>query len=67
MERKYTMKEFEEMFKKAQIKTIEKLDMKMKEADTEGKMNGIGSFTFSLQNMLCMNVLYKELFRKENE
>ena len=67
MERKYTMKEFEEMFKKAQIKTIEKLDMKMKEADTEGKMNGISAFTFSLQNMLCMNVLYKELFRKENE
>ena len=67
MERKYTMKEFEEMFKKAQIKTIEKLDMKMKEADTEGKMNGISAFTFSLLNMLCMAELYKELFRKENE
>lgn len=67
MERKYTMKEFEEMFKKAQTKTIEKLDMKMKEVDTDGKMNGIRAFTFSLQNILCMAELYEELFRKENE
>ena len=64
MERKYTMKEFEEMFKKAQIKTIEKLDMQIKEMDTEGKLNGINLFAYSLQNMLCMNELYQELFKK---
>ena len=53
------------IFEKAEHDALEELDKKMKKNDTENKMDGMGSFVFSLQNMLAMSVLKKFLFEKE--
>ena len=40
MEKKYTMKEFKEMFEEAQMKALENIDKKFKEADEENQKKG---------------------------
>ena len=61
MKKKYTMEQFEEMYDNAVMKTMEKLD---KDFQEESKIDGIGMVAFSLQNMLAMIELKKELFEK---
>ena len=66
MKKKYTMEEFEEMFEKATIDTIDKLLKDFKEADKEEKINPLAEFAFNMQNAMVISELHKELF-KESE
>lgn len=64
--KKYTMKEFEEMYDKAVIKTEEKMtkDFKNTVDKTDKDIPPLAEFGFTLQNMLAMQKLKIELFRK---
>ena len=65
MEKKYTMKEFETMFIKAQAQTITKLEKAIKEKDTKHKLGAMASLAFTMQNMMVISELYEELFKGE--
>lgn len=71
MEKKYTMKEFKEMFEEAQFKALENIEEKFKEADKENQKKGeeprdaMFFFVNSMQNMIAYAELKKVLFGEE--
>lgn len=67
MEKKYTMEEFEEMFVKAQAKTMTILEKTIREKDNGKEMDAMTGFVFTMQNMMVMSELYKNLFKGEGK
>ena len=63
MEKKYTMKEFEEKFDNAVIITLEKILKDFENAAGED-ISSMGKFAFSMQNTMTMCELKKILFEK---
>lgn len=65
--KKFTIKEFEEMFDNAVYEAMDSLDNKMKEvAEKNGKDNK-NEFIFSMQNIMAFAELRSKLFDKEKE
>ena len=67
MEKRYTMKEFEEMYLKAQQEAIEELDNSMKETiEEKGKdKDPMFMFGFTMQNVMATAKVYSKLFKVE--
>lgn len=65
MEKKYTMKQFIEMFDKAQVKTIEELNDDFQKSNAN-KENG-QEVMFMLHNMMVTAALRRNIFKKEGK
>lgn len=63
MEKRYTMKEFEEMFKEAEVTTIAKMEKQLRAADEDNKGSSMFYVTFTMQNMMCLAELHSQLFK----
>lgn len=66
MKKKYTMEQFEEMYDKAVIITLEKLLKEFEDASGED-VSPMGKFAFSMQNTMTICELKKILFEKGDE
>lgn len=64
MEKKYTMKEFEQIFVEAQMQAMDQL---MKEFRKSEKVDDSLMFIFNVQNMTAMAELYKNIFHKKEK
>lgn len=64
MER-YTIEEFKEMYRKAQIEAVTQLQKEMEQADTEKEADAVFMMTFSLQNIMCLTKMYNILFKEQ--
>ena len=60
----YTMEQFKEMFKKAQVETLMKVQIDFEDADKDKKLNSIDMMTFSMQNVICLTEMYHILFEE---
>lgn len=68
MKKKYTMEEFEVIFNNAKIHALKKLDEDFEQATKDEKgIDNLSKFAFSMQNMMAMIELQKEIFGKENK
>ena len=67
-EKKYTLKEFKDLFDKAQLLTIQQLEKDMKEAaEKNGRdSDGFSAAIFTMQNMLVAATLKKNLFQEND-
>lgn len=61
---KYTIEQFKEMYQEAQTKVINKMQKDMKESDSANRLDALYLITFSLQNMWCLEEMYRTLFRE---
>ena len=59
----YTMEEFKNMYKKAEIEVIRKLQKEIEESDNTDKLDSMYLMAFSLQNMWCLKEMYNTLFK----
>jgi hypothetical protein len=61
----YSYDELKEIYKKAEMETIKKLDSEMDKKQKEnGKKDGLLNFVFTMQNLLVTNELEKILFEE---
>ncbi len=68
LNKKYTMEEFKEMFNKAMKETIDELEKDYDKASEENNQkDNIGSFVFTMQNMLAIGKLKSNIFGDRNE
>lgn len=65
MNKKYTKKEFEEMFEEAVIKATESLLNEYKNASKDEVKNPMMGFAFTMQNTLAYAELHKILFKED--
>lgn len=71
MEKKYTMKEFKEMFEKAQFKALNNIEEQYKEIDKENQEKGgeardaMFFLLNTMQNVIAYAELKKTLFGEE--
>jgi len=63
MKKKYTMEEFEKMFDDAEIKALEKLDKQLEDV-AKNELDGMKKFGFTMQNMMAILELKKQLFKE---
>lgn len=59
----YTMEEFKNMYTKAEIEVIRKLQKEIEESDNTDKLDSMHLMAFSLQNMWCLKEMYHTLFK----
>lgn len=59
----YTMEEFKNMYTKAEIEVIRKMQKEIEESDNTNKLDSMHLMTFSLQNMWCLKEMYHTLFK----
>ena len=63
--KKYTLKELEERYDKAVIKTLDKLEKDFERSDEKKELNTLQKVAFAMQNTLVMAQLKQEIFEKE--
>lgn len=66
MEKKYTIKEFEEMFDKARTEVIKEMGEEFEKAQSQlgDKNSSLGAAAFHLQNIMVITELKMKLFPK---
>ena len=69
MEKRYTMKEFKEMYDDIQIEVIECLEKEMLEAQERfGKeLSAMGRMKYTMQNLFVLSILRDKLFGGDDE
>lgn len=69
MEKRYTMKEFKEMYDDIQIEVIECLEKEMLEAQERfgEELSAMGRMTYTMQNLLVLSTLRYKLFGEDDE
>ena len=65
--KKYTLKEFEERYDKAVIRTLDELEKEFEKADEKKELNALQKLAFTMQNTLAIAKLKVELFQKESD
>lgn len=67
-EKKYTVEEFKEMFKKAEDKAIAKLNSDIENAMTRsGKNDPTAKMIMGMQNIMAIAELHNQLFNEDTE
>ena len=69
MKKKYTMEEFEKMFDDAEAAALNKMDKDFENAikGSEKEFDSMNKFTFTMQNVMAIVELKKQLFKTEEE
>ena len=65
--KKYTLKELEERYDKAVIKTLDELEKDFDKVDEKNELNALHRLAFTMQNALVIAKLKEELFEKESD